>query len=340
MEREDLEGTTMHREKDEGGTREFGIVGLGKIGGNIARQALRAGYRVAGQTKGDAPADLVEGGLQSLDSPGGFRVALRKPRLVFLWVPAGPVVDQVLSDVADSLEPGDVIVDGGNSYWGDSITRHSRMRERGMHFVDLGTSGGLSGALEGACFMAGGEAEAVARLEPICRALAVEGGFVHAGGAGMGHFVKLVHNGIEFGMLQAIGEGYALLRRQDAKLDIQGTLEAWRHGSVIRSWLVDLLAAAHRGDPGLDRAESGYVEDTGEVNWLVMDALRMEVPVPVIAQSVMELLASRRTPAERDDARAVMAMRHGFGDHPFGPEEGIARERTEGRVGPIRRAES
>ncbi|MCB4823530.1 NADP-dependent phosphogluconate dehydrogenase [Roseicella aerolata] len=317
--------------------REFGIVGLGQIGGNIARQALAAGFRVAGQTKGGAPPDLIEAGLLALQEPAGFRAALRPPRLVFLWVPAGPVVDTVLEELAAALEPGDVIADGGNSYWGDSIRRHGRLREQGLGFVDLGTSGGLPGARQGACFMAGGEAGAVARLEPICRALAVEGGFVHAGGPGMGHFVKLVHNGIEFGMLQAIAKGYALLRRQDAPLDVQATLECWRRGSVIRSWLVDLLAEAHHGDPGLGRAESGYVEDTGEVNWLVMDAIRMEVPVPVIAQSVMQLIASREAPAERDWARAVIAMRHGFGGHPFGPEESIARERREGRVGPIHR---
>lgn len=316
--------------------QEIGIVGLGKMGGNIARQALRAGFRVAGQTKGDIPRDLVEAGLQTIENAEGFRAALSPPRLVFLWVPAGPIVDQMLDTLAKALEPGDIIIDGGNSYWGDSIDRHARLGARGLHFVDLGTSGGLSGALEGACFMAGGDTEAVSRLEPVCRALSVQGGFVHAGGPGMGHFVKLVHNGIEFGMLQAIGEGYALLRRQGAKVDVQATLEAWRHGSVIRSWLVDLLAEEHRGDPGLDRASSGFIEDTGEVNWLVMDALRMEVPVPVIAQSVMQLFDSRRAPSERDAARAVMAMRHGFGGHPFGPEEAIARERVEGRVGAIR----
>ena len=317
--------------------REFGIIGLGKMGGNLVRQALGAGFRVAGQTKGDPPADLPEAGLEALEDVAAFRQALQPPRLVFVWVPAGPIVDTVLDELAEALEPGDVIADGGNSYWGDSIRRHARLRQKGIGFVDLGTSGGLAGARAGACFMAGGDAEAVARLEPVCRALAVEGGFVHAGGPGAGHFVKLVHNGIEFGMLQAIAEGYALLRAQDIPLDLQGTLECWRNGSVIRSWLVDLLAEQHRADPGLARAESGYIEDTGEVNWLVMDAISMEVPVPVIAQSVMQLLASRRAPGERDGARAVMAMRHGFGDHPFGPEASIARERTEGRVGPLRR---
>jgi 6-phosphogluconate dehydrogenase len=187
--------------------------------------------------------------------------------------------------------------------------------------------------------MAGGEREAVARLEPICRALATKGGFVHAGGPGTGHFVKLVHNGIEFGMMQSIAEGYALLQRHGAPLDLQGVLACWRSGSVIRSWLVDLLAEAHAEDPGLTRAESGFVEDTGEVNWLVMDAMRMEVPVPVIAQSVMQLFLSRERPAERDWARAVIAMRHGFGGHPFGPEASIARGRQAGRVGPIHRPE-
>ena len=316
---------------------EFAVVGLGRIGGNIARQALERGFRVVGQTRSGPPDDLLRHGLVPIDTPAALREALRPPRLVFLWVPAGPVVDKVLEDVAAALEPGDVIADGGNSYWGDSIRRQAALSERGIGFVDLGTSGGLPGARDGACFMAGGEDAAVARLEPICRALATEGGFVHAGGPGMGHYVKLVHNGIEFGMMQAIAEGYALLRRQEAPIDLQGVVQCWRRGSVIRSWLVDLLAEAHAAGPGLARAESGFIEDTGEVNWLVMDAMRMEVPVPVIAQSVMQLFVSRERPAERDWARAVMAMRHGFGSHPFGPDPSIARERTKGRTGPIHR---
>jgi 6-phosphogluconate dehydrogenase len=320
-----------------GAAGEFAIVGLGRIGGDIARQALGAGFRVADITRSAPPQDLVRRGLVPLQDPGGRRDALRPPRLVVLWVPAGPVVDRVLDEVAVALEPGDVIADGGNSYWGDSIRRHARIRERGIGFVDLGTSGGLPGARHGACFVAGGKAEAVARLEPVCRALATAGGFVHAGGPGAGHFVKLVHNGIECGMMQAIAEGWALLRRHEAPLDLQGVVECWRRGSVIRSWLVDLLAEAHARDPGLARAESRFVEDTGEVNWLVMDAMRMEVPVPVIAQSVMQLFLSRETPAGRDWARAVIAMRHGFGGHPFGPEGSIARERREGRVRPIHR---
>jgi 6-phosphogluconate dehydrogenase len=180
--------------------------------------------------------------------------------------------------------------------------------------------------------MVGGEREAAARLEPLLLKLATEGGYVHAGPPGAGHFVKLVHNGIEFGMLQAIAEGFDLLERHHEPLDIGGVLECWRHGSVIRSWLVELLAEAYKSDPRLEKPSS-YIEDTGEVNWLIADALRMEAPVPVIAQSVMQLFASREQ--RKNWARAIVLMRHGFGGHPYGPEESIARERREGRVGEI-----
>jgi 6-phosphogluconate dehydrogenase len=183
--------------------------------------------------------------------------------------------------------------------------------------------------------MAGGDGPAIARLRPVLAALAVPGGWVWAGPPGAGHFAKLVHNGIEFGMLQAIAEGVSLLERHGGGLDVAAILRAWRHGSVIRSWLVDLLEEAYRTAGGLDGVP-GYVEDTGEVNWLVADALAMEVPIPVIAQSVMQLFASR------DDGRAwasaVAMMRHGFGGHPFGPDAAIARARREARVGEIMRA--
>ncbi len=221
-------------------------------------------------------------------------------------------------------------MDGGNSYWGDSIRRHRRLKERGIRFVDLGTSGGFEGARHGACFMAGGEREAVARVEPILLDLAVEGGYVHAGPPGAGHFVKLVHNGIEFGMLQAIGEGLDLLERYRDDLEMAEVLRCWRHGSVIRSWLVDLMEESYRENEGLTEIPA-YVEDTGEVNWLVDDALHMETPIPVISQSVMQLFASRD--AEKNWARAIAMMRHGFGGHPYGSDEAVVRERREGRIG-------
>ena len=310
--------------------REFGIVGLGRIGGSLALQALEKGIKVAGFTLGGAGPELRAAGLVELERMEKFEAALTHPRVVFLYVPAGPAVDQVLDQLAGVLEPGDVVVDGGNSYWGDSIRRHLRLQAQGLHFVDLGTSGGMEGARHGACFMAGGEAGPVERIAPILRELATPGGYVHAGPPGAGHFVKLVHNGIEFGMLQAIGEGVDLLEHHPEELDIGGILRCWRNGSVIRSWLIDLMAEAYHSEGGLSEIP-GYVEDTGEVNWLVADALRLEVPIPVISQAVTQLLASR------DDRRlwasAIAMMRHGFGGHPYGPDETIREARGQSRVG-------
>jgi 6-phosphogluconate dehydrogenase len=309
---------------------EFGIVGLGRMGGNLARQALEKGLRVVGYERSGPAAALVSAGMVPCREPSEFREHLRSPRAVFLYVPAGPAVDQVLEELASRLQPGDIFVDGGNSYWGDSIRRHEWLRARDIHFVDLGTSGGVAGARNGACFMAGGDREPVQRIEPILRALSVEGGYVHAGPAGTGHYTKLVHNGIEFGMLQAIAEGVALLGSYHQPLDCGDILRCWRHGSVIRSWLVDLMEQAWRKESGLDEIPP-YVEDTGEVNWLLTDAVRMEVPVPVISTAVMQLLASRD--GDRNWARAIAMMRRGFGGHPYGPDAAIRKERQTARVG-------
>ena len=309
---------------------EYGIVGLGRMGGNLALQALERDIRVVGHTLEGVPPDMVEAGIEEAASLQELKEKLSVPRAVFLYVPAGPIVDKLLDDLAAILDEGDVIVDGGNSYWGDSIRRHRRLKEQGIRLVDLGTSGGFEGARNGACFMAGGESEAVERIEPILRKLAVEDGYVHAGPPGAGHFTKLVHNGIEFGMLQAIGEGVDLLERYRDDLDVAEVLRCYRHGSVIRSWLMDLMEAAYRENGGTDEIPA-YVEDTGEVNWLVDDALHMEVSIPVISQSVMQLFASRDS--EKNWARAVAMMRHGFGGHPYGSDEAVVRERREGRIG-------
>jgi 6-phosphogluconate dehydrogenase len=304
--------------------------GLGRMGGGLALQAMEKGMRVVGMALGGASVELREAGLMQVNDAAALVAQLQSPRIVFLYIPAGPPVDQWLDTLADMLQPGDIVVDGGNSYWGDSIRRSRRLKERGIYLVDLGTSGGVDGARHGACFMAGGERKAIQHLEPILLALSVEGGYVHAGAPGAGHFTKLVHNGIEFGMLQAIGEGMTLLERYRDKLDIANVLGCWRHGSVIRSWLIDLMHEAYTREGGLDKI-SPYVEDTGEVNWLVDDALHMEVPTPVIANAVMQLLASRDE--GKDWARAIGMMRHGFGGHPYGPNESIVEERRTGRVG-------
>lgn len=310
--------------------KEFGVVGLGRMGGNLSLQAMEKGIRVVGfEPKAIAP-PLLQAGLIQVRDFDGFRKQLSAPRAVFLYIPAGPPVDQVLDELAEQLEEGDLLIDGGNSYWGDSIRRYRRLHAKGIGFVDLGTSGGVDGARHGVCFMAGGERAAIARIEPVLRQLAMPGGYVHAGPPGAGHFTKLVHNGIEFGMLQAIGEGVDLLERYRDRLEVAEILRCWRHGSVIRSWLIDLMEAAYRAEGGLAKIPP-YVEDTGEVNWLVDDAIRMEIPIPVIAQSVMQLFASRDD--RKNWARAIAMMRHGFGGHPYGSDAGIVRERREGRVG-------
>lgn len=310
--------------------KRFGIVGLGKMGAALARQALEKHYDVAGYTLGGAPEDLTAEGLRACKTLDDLATALPAPRFIMLYIPAGSAVDDMLEQLSAILSPGDIIADGGNSYWGDSIRRHERMRKKGISFLDAGTSGGPGGARNGACFMVGGEKGPVDAVAPLLRSLAVEDGFVHAGPPGAGHFVKLVHNGIEFGMLQAIGEGVALLKGYPEKLPVADVLQTWRRGTVIRSWLVDLMAEMYASSGGVADTDP-YVEDTGEVNWLVDDALHLEVAVPVIAQAVMELVSSRD--GKHNSARAIAMMRHGFGGHPFGANAAVARERHSGRVG-------
>jgi len=309
---------------------EFGVIGLGRMGGNLARQALGKGMKVVGFDKGQIAEDLVKLGLVSIKSQEDFKTNLESPRVIFIYVPAGPIVDAIIDQLAGVLDKGDIIVDGGNSYWGDSIRRANRLKEKDIYLVDLGTSGGVDGARQGACFMAGGEKQAIDRIEPMLIQLATKDGYVHAGPPGAGHFTKLVHNGIEFGMLQAIAEGMDLLKHYHNDLDIPEVLRCWRNGSVIRSWLIDLMHEQYTAQDGLDKVPA-YIEDTGEVNWLVSDALKMEVAVPVIAQSVMQLFSSRDD--QKNWARAIAMMRHGFGGHPFGQDEAIVHERRFGRVG-------
>lgn len=307
---------------------EIGIVGLGRMGGNLALQAVEKGMRVVGFTRGGVSPELRDAGVVAVDSLAGFTQALHPSRKVFLYIPSGPAVDLLIDGLLPALEAGDVIVDAGNSYWGDSLLRYQRLQRTGIHFVDCGTSGGVDGARHGACFMVGGEREPVALIEPILTQLAVEGGYVHAGPPAAGHYTKLVHNGIEFGMLQAIGEGVDLLEHHRDKLDIANVLRCWRNGSVIRSWLINLMDEAYRQEDGLGRVPA-YVDDTGEANWLVADALRMEVAIPVIAEAVMQLLASRDS--EKSWARAIAMMRHGFGGHAYGPSASARVERILGR---------
>jgi len=307
----------------------FGIIGLGKMGGNLALQAIEKGYEVIGFDKQPGKDLLEREGIALTSSLEELVAKLPSPRIILLYVPAGEVVDVLLNQLSELVQKGDILIDGGNSYWGDSIARYNRLKEKGVNFIDCGTSGGIDGARNGACFMIGAEPEVAKSVSPIFKDLSVEGGFVYAGPPGSGHFVKLVHNGIEFGMLQAIGEGMHLLNHYKDKLNVLEILETWNHGSVIRSWLIELMAKVLKSEGGYENIPA-YVEDTGEVNWLVNDAMRMEVPVPVIAQSVMQLFASRDK--ELTWAKAIAMMRHGFGGHPFGPHDGIKYERQFGKL--------
>ena len=308
---------------------KLGIIGLGKMGANLALQAIDKKILVVGKAR-SRKSELEQKGITIVDNYKDFVSFLDHPRVIYLSLPAGSTVDLVLQELSPFLEKGDVIMDGGNSFYLDSINREKQLWNKGIYFLDCGTSGGLNGARYGGCFMIGGKELGIKIVEPILKKLALnEDAYVHTGGPGSGHFVKLVHNGIEFGMLQAIGEGFALLQQSDFNLDIAQIFKNWSNGSVIRSWLVELMEKGLKEGPNFENIES-YVEDTGEVDWLVQDAINREIPIPIISQSVMELFKSRTK--DSDTYRAIALMRHGFGGHPYGKDKYIARERKTSRM--------
>lgn len=293
---------------------KFGIVGLGRMGASLALSALKKGHKVAGYAPSGTTPELAAAGLAAFASLEGLVRALDAPRTVLLYVPHGEATEGVVETLAELLKPGDLIVDGGNSHWRDSARRHRALAARGIAFLDAGTSGGVEGARNGACFMVGGEPRAFARVKKLLEDLAVPQGVAHVGPAGAGHFAKLIHNAIEFGMLQAIGEGIDLLEHSDYRYDLPALFENWAHGSVIRGWLVELMARGLRERPGLEGL-SGYVEDTREVRWAVEHALEREVWAPVIALS--ELAYYRARDRGSVSSKAVAVLRHEFGGHPL-----------------------
>jgi 6-phosphogluconate dehydrogenase len=306
---------------------QLGIVGLGKMGGDLALQCVDRGIDVVGHAKHGHPA-LAEQGVKIAVTYDAFVGALKPPRAIYLSLPAGPTVDEVIGDLLPYLAKGDVLMDGGNSFYEDSVRREKELRAKGIHFLDCGTSGGVGGARHGACFMVGGPAEGFSLAKPVLEKLAVEGGLLYTGAPGSGHFVKLVHNGIEFGMNHAIGDGVELLRHGGYQLDMTAIFDNWSRGSVIRGWLVELMPSGLRETDF--ESISPYVEDTGEVNWLVQVAIEKEIAVPIIALSVMSLFQSRGS--GDDSSRAVALLRHGYGGHPFGKDEAIAKERKTSRI--------
>jgi 6-phosphogluconate dehydrogenase len=283
---------------------KLGMVGLGRMGSGMTERLERGGHTV--QTF-DPKVDSTAGSLQELAEQ------LEPPRAIWVMVPAGDVTEQVVEELLGILEAGDTIVDGGNSYFRDSLRRAEQAGARGLHFVDAGVSGGVWGLAEGFCLMVGGDDEAVGQLEPAFLALAPEGGYAHVGKGGAGHFVKMVHNGIEYGLMQAYAEGFELLEAaQDFDLDLRQVAALWSRGSVVRSWLLELLEAALAEHPGLEGIR-GYVQDSGEGRWTVQEAVEHAVPLPAITLALFARFASRQD--ESFAAKVNAALRGQFGGH-------------------------
>jgi len=295
---------------------ELGMVGLGRMGGYMARRLLDGGHRVVVfDLRPEAVQASVEKGAAATASIAELVSRLATPRAVWLMVPAGEATEKAIMEVAKHLSAGDCLIDGGNSYYKDSVRRATALAKEGIYFLDVGTSGGIWGIKEGYCLMIGGELAAFQRLEPIFQTLAPspDKGFGYVGPSGAGHFVKMVHNGVEYGLMEAYAEGFELMQAKgEFGLDMAKIAEIWRHGSVVRSWLLDLVAAALRFDPGLEGIEA-YVEDSGEGRWTVQEAIELAVPVPVIAQSLQNRFRSRQT--KLFGTRLLASLRQQFGGH-------------------------
>ena len=295
---------------------ELGMIGLGRMGGNMVQRLLQGGHRiVAYDPREEAVQALAQYGAAGASSIAALVAQLAAPRAVWVMVPSGEPTETTISAVAEALPPGDVVIDGGNSNYKDSMRRAAALAERGLLFLDAGTSGGVWGLEEGYSMMVGGDAEAFRRLEPLFQTLAPgpDKGYGHVGPAGSGHFVKMVHNGIEYGLMQAYAEGFELMEAKgEFGLDLAQIAELWRYGSVVRSWLLDLTADALREDPGLESLQA-YVEDSGEGRWTVQESIELAVPAPVITLSLQARFRSRQ--GNPFGLRLLSAMRNKFGGH-------------------------
>jgi 6-phosphogluconate dehydrogenase len=283
---------------------QLGMIGLGRMGGNMTKRLEEHGHDVKTyDPRVESTASTLEELRDQLDAPRSF----------WMMVPAGEITEQTFSTLLELAERGDVIVDGGNSYFRDSQERYRRASEQGVHFVDVGTSGGIWGLEVGYCLMAGGDDEAVAQIEPALRDLAPDDGYAHVGASGAGHFVKMVHNGIEYGLMQAYAEGFEVMKESEFDLDLHEIAGIWRYGSVVRSWLLELLHSAFEIDGSRLEKIRGYVEDSGEGRWTIAEAIAEDVPVPVITAALFARFASRQE--ESFAAKVNAALRNQFGGH-------------------------
>jgi 6-phosphogluconate dehydrogenase len=294
---------------------QLGFVGLGKMGGNMVHRILRdSDHEIVAM---DLDPDAVEAakghGAASASDYSGLVSQLSAPRTVWVMVPAGDITEQAVNEIADLLEPGDTIVDGGNTNWHDDVRRAAALDERGIHYVDVGTSGGVWGLQVGYCMMVGGNEESVGRLAPILDVLAPPDGWRHFGDAGAGHFVKMVHNGVEYGIMQAYAEGFELMYKSRFPIELKEVAGLWNRGSVVRSWLCELAERAFAQEGNDLEAIRGHVSDSGEGRWALVDGIDLDVPTPVMAASLYARFYSRQ---EGDyAARVLAALRNQFGGH-------------------------
>ena len=315
---------------------KLGMVGLGRMGANMTRRLMRGGHEVVVTDLSAENVKLIaaEGAIPSA-SLDDFVNKLGKPRVAWLMVPAGGPTEQTVQNLSQKFQAGDILIDGGNSYFKDDIRRSKQLKDRGIHYVDVGTSGGVWGLERGYCMMIGGPKEAVQHLDPIFKTLApgrgdiprtpgrekmagtAEEGYIYCGPSGAGHFVKMVHNGIEYGLMQAYAEGFEAMHESDYKLDLTSIANLWRKGSVVRSWLLELTANALEKDPGLKQIR-GWVEDSGEGRWAVQDAIDKSISMPVITMALFARFRSRAGNGEGTFGEKLLAaLRDEFGGHGF-----------------------
>jgi 6-phosphogluconate dehydrogenase len=293
---------------------KIGFIGLGRMGGNMVERLIGGDHEIIAYDRDEgAVKAAAQKGATGANSVASMTQGLAHPRAVWIMVPAGPITTNVIDELSACLEAGDIIIDGGNSYYADTMKRADALRKQGILFLDAGTSGGIWGLKEGYCLMVGGEEAAFKIMEPVFKTLAPENGYGYMGKNGSGHFVKMVHNGIEYAMLQAYGEGFEILKaKNEFGLDLRKVSRLWNHGSVVRSWILELCGNAFEKDPGLDSIR-GYVDDSGEGRWTVFEAIHENVPAPVITLSLLQRIASRQEGSF--SAKLIAALRNEFGGH-------------------------
>jgi 6-phosphogluconate dehydrogenase len=293
---------------------QLAMIGLGRMGGNMTERLMQGGHQVVVFDRSPETIEkYVKLGATAATAAADVASKLTQPRVVWIMVPAGKPVDDTIAALLPALSKGDVIIDGGNSNFHDTMRRAAELEPKGVHFVDSGTSGGIWGLENGYCLMIGASPEAFALCEPIFKSLAPADGYAHVGPPGSGHYVKMIHNGIEYGALQAYAEGYEILHAsKEFKLDLHKIAAVWNHGSVVRSWINELAELAFQRDANLDQLK-GYVEDSGEGRWTVQEAIDLDVPAPVITLSLLARLRSRQS--DSFSAKVIAALRNEFGGH-------------------------